>query len=68
MAADAFGVGEDGGHVDGHPNLVDGQIGIRRDDRAAREIHALAGQVSSEAALLALQPLHKASAPHIFYP
>lgn len=59
VAGDALREGEDGGHMLGYANLIDGQVGIRRDDRAPREVHALAGQVPSEAPLFALQPLHE---------
>ena len=40
-------------------DLVDAEVGVRRDDSAAGEVNALARQVAAEAALLALQPLHK---------
>ncbi len=62
VAGDSVGEGECGSHMDGHPNLIDCQIRVRGDDSATREVHSLAGQVSSEAALLTLQPLHKAPA------
>mmetsp|Transcript_13597 Transcript_13597/g.53664 ORF Transcript_13597/g.53664 Transcript_13597/m.53664 type:complete len:532 (-) Transcript_13597:120-1715(-) len=42
-----------------HPDLVDAQVGIGRDDRAAAEVDALAGEVSSKTTLLALEPLHE---------
>lgn len=43
--------------VNRHADAVDGQVGVGRDDGAAAEVHALAGQVASEAALLALESL-----------
>ena len=46
----------------GQRNLVDAEVGVRGDDGAAGEVDALARQVAAEAALLALQPLHKPSA------
>ena len=64
MAGDALGECEDGGHVHGHAHLVDGQIGVGRDDGAPRKVNALAGQVPPETPLLSLQPLHKPPACH----
>ena len=40
-------------------DLVDAEVRVRGDDGAAGEVNALAGQVAAEAALLALEPLHK---------
>ncbi len=62
MAGDALWEGENDGHMHGNADLIDRQVGVWRDDRAPREVHALAGQVASEAPLLPLQPLHKTPA------
>lgn len=43
-----------------HAYLVYGQVGVGADHGACGEVDALAAQVATEAALLALQPLHKA--------
>jgi hypothetical protein len=43
-------------------HLVYGQVGVWADDCACAEVDALAAEVATEAALLALQPLHKAPA------
>ena len=59
VAGDSVGEGERGGQMDGHPDLVDCQIRVRGDDGAPREVHPFARQVPPEAALFALQPLHK---------
>lgn len=42
-------------------HLVDHEVGIWRNDGAAREVDALAGQVAAEATLLALEPLAETS-------
>lgn len=44
------------------PRLPYLQVGVRADDGAAGEVHALAAEVAPEAALLALEALHKAPA------
>jgi hypothetical protein len=51
-------------NIQGAPTayLIHCQVGIRGDDGAAREVYTLSRQVATEAALLALQPLHKAPA------
>lgn len=48
------------GDVHGHAYLVDLQIGIRRNHRARRKIHAFSGEVSPESSVFALQTLHQA--------
>ena len=62
VAGDPVWEGECGGHMDGHPDLIDCQIRVRGDDSATREVHPLARQVPPEAPLLTLEPLHKAPA------
>ena len=49
------------GHVHGHGHLVDAQIRIGRDDRAAAEVHSLAAEVAAKAALFALEALTEAA-------
>ena len=44
------------GHCSGHSHLVDPQVGVGRDDGPGAEIHTLAHQVTSDPALLPLQP------------
>lgn len=38
-------------------HLVDAEVGVGRDDRPATEVDALAGEVSAETSLLALEAL-----------
>mmetsp|Transcript_11636 Transcript_11636/g.39767 ORF Transcript_11636/g.39767 Transcript_11636/m.39767 type:complete len:267 (-) Transcript_11636:661-1461(-) len=40
-----------------HAHLVDGQVWVRRDDRARGEVHALAHEIAADAAVLALEAL-----------
>ena len=54
---DDLGEGHVGGDRARNADLVDLQVGVRGDDGAGGEVHALAHQVASDAALLALQPL-----------
>ena len=54
MSCDAFGICQDLGDPLGHRNFVDPQVGIRRDDGTTREVNTLSGEVTAEAALLAL--------------
>mmetsp|Transcript_41853 Transcript_41853/g.107090 ORF Transcript_41853/g.107090 Transcript_41853/m.107090 type:complete len:579 (+) Transcript_41853:833-2569(+) len=61
VRGDALGVRERSGHLDGDAYLVDADVGVGGDDSSAAEVDALAAEVAAEAALLALQPLHKAS-------
>ena len=60
MGRNALGVGEDGGNLLGHGNLIHAQVGVRRDDCAPCEVHALAAEIPPKSPLLALKPLHKA--------
>src|SRR6266540_5277285 len=51
------GDGQLAGRLHGHADLVDRQDRIRRDDRAGAEVDPFSGEVRTESALLALQPL-----------
>ena len=54
MWCDAFRVCEDFGDALGHSDLVDSQVGIRRDDRSAREVDTLSGKITAEPTLFPL--------------
>ena len=56
---DALRVGQLLRHNNRDAHLLDRQIRVGRNDRSTAELHALAAQVASEAALLALQSLHE---------
>mmetsp|Transcript_10070 Transcript_10070/g.31758 ORF Transcript_10070/g.31758 Transcript_10070/m.31758 type:complete len:430 (+) Transcript_10070:3040-4329(+) len=51
----ALGEGQAACNADRHAHLVDAQVGVRRDDGAARKVDALAHQVAAHAPVLALQ-------------
>ena len=54
MSRDAFGICEDLCDSFGHRDFVNSQVGIGRDDSTTREVNTLSGEVTTEAALLAL--------------
>lgn len=61
MLEDALGVGEGATDELGHSHLVNGQVGVGRNDRAAGKVDALAREVATEAAGLALEALTEAA-------
>ena len=56
---DPLRVGEHLGHVDGHADLLDAEVGVGGDDGARAEVHALAAQIAAEATLLAWKRTRK---------
>ena len=54
---DVLGDGECNGDGDRHAHLVDVEVGVRRDNSAPAEVHALSHEVSAHPPLLALQAL-----------
>jgi hypothetical protein len=52
-----FGVGKVESYAPGDTQLVDGDIGVPRDDRAGRKVDALPHEIPPNPPLLPLQPL-----------
>ena len=57
VRGDTLRVCEDLGDSLRYCNLVNAQVRVGRDNSASREVDTLAGQVTAEPTLLALQPL-----------
>ena len=57
MSGDQFREGKGFGHQVRHHYLVDGAVGVGRDDSTTGEVDALAGQILSESPLLAFDTL-----------
>lgn len=58
---DAFRVGENLGHPLWHGDFVDLEVGVRADDGSTGKVDTLAGQVTAEATLFALETLAEAT-------
>ena len=59
VSGDDLGIGHVFGHELGHRNLIDPQVGVRRNDRSTGEIHTLSRQITTESSLLSLESLHE---------
>ena len=57
VGRDGLGVGQVEGDAPGHAQLINGDVGVARNDRARRKVDALAHEVAPHSPLFPLQPL-----------